>query len=374
MPLSGNMSKNKLIIAAAGSGKTTHLVQEALKIKEKNVLITTYTDANEEEIKKKFADKNRVIPDNVTIQTWFSFLIQHGVKPYRSNIFEEPINGLHFVEDRSAKGIPEADTKNFYFDSNNKIYSDKISHFTIKCNTEHNGKVINRIVRIYQHIFIDEIQDLSGWDLEFLKLLFDSSCKVTLVGDPRQGTYSTSNAAKNNKFAKCNIVKYFDSNQLQDKLEIDRNSFITNYRSNQKICDFANKIFTAPEYNPTNSKQNKTTGHDGVFLIRKIDIDAYLFEHPYCVQLRYNIREQSVKNYCDVCNFGNSKGRSYDRVLIYPTKPITKWIKDNDSDLKPESRSKFYVAVTRARYSVGIVYDYKDDEVINGTEKYKPNV
>ena len=32
---------NKLIVAAAGSGKTTHLVNEALKIADEKVLITT---------------------------------------------------------------------------------------------------------------------------------------------------------------------------------------------------------------------------------------------------------------------------------------------------------------------------------------------
>ena len=44
---------NKLIIAAAGSGKTTVLVKKALQIKDEKVLITTYTQANEAEIKKR---------------------------------------------------------------------------------------------------------------------------------------------------------------------------------------------------------------------------------------------------------------------------------------------------------------------------------
>ena len=49
---------NKLIVAAAGSGKTTHLVREALKIYDQKVLITTYTEANEREITKKFFELN----------------------------------------------------------------------------------------------------------------------------------------------------------------------------------------------------------------------------------------------------------------------------------------------------------------------------
>ena len=81
------MSKNRLIIAAAGSGKTTFLVDEALK-QTGNVLITTYTEANEAEIKNRIVQKNKYIPSNITIQTWFSFLIQHGVKPYQGHFFE----------------------------------------------------------------------------------------------------------------------------------------------------------------------------------------------------------------------------------------------------------------------------------------------
>ena len=41
---------SSLIVAAAGAGKTTFLVKKALEISE-NVLITTYTDANEQKPK-----------------------------------------------------------------------------------------------------------------------------------------------------------------------------------------------------------------------------------------------------------------------------------------------------------------------------------
>ncbi len=82
--------------------------------------------------------------------------------------------------------------------------------------------------------------------------------------------------------------------------------------------------------------------------------------------------ENRIKNNHDALNYGNSKGLSYDRVLIYPTNPIINWIKDNNFDLAPTSKSKFYVAVTRARFSVGIVYNYKDIEIIYGVDKYIP--
>ena len=72
---------NKLIVAAAGSGKTTHLINKSLLIQNQRILITTYTEANKNEIIKKFFEINNCIPENITVQTWFSFLIQHGVKP-----------------------------------------------------------------------------------------------------------------------------------------------------------------------------------------------------------------------------------------------------------------------------------------------------
>lgn len=363
------MCKNKLIIAAAGSGKTTYLVREALKIKDKKVLVTTFTEANEEEIKKKFTHENGGVPSNVTVQTWFSFLIQHGIRPYQGGIIEDRVNGLSLVSGQSKKFTKETDTEKYYFDQNHKIYSDKMSGFVLKCNEQNNGEVINRISRIYPNIFIDEVQDLAGYDLELLKLFFTSPSRIVLVGDPRQGTYSTNNSAKNKQYKKSQIVNFFDNNEIQKDLEVDSDSLTTNYRSNQKICDFSNNIF--PDHVATNSGQNNSTNHDGVFLVREEDADAYLDEYSCCVQLRDSIKEERTKKKCGAINFGNSKGLSFDRVLIYPTKPIMDWIKDNNSELKPTSRCKFYVAVTRARYSVGIVYDYADDEEIKGVDKLR---
>ena len=50
---------NKLYIAAAGSGKTTFLVKSALeKVSTETVIILTYTEANESEIRNKIFNLN----------------------------------------------------------------------------------------------------------------------------------------------------------------------------------------------------------------------------------------------------------------------------------------------------------------------------
>src|SRR5688572_12299226 len=93
---------NKLIIAGAGSGKTTQLIQESLRIKDEQILISTYTEANANEIKNKFIKENGCVPPNITILTWFSLLIKHGVKPYQSVLFEDKVKGMVLVNQQSA--------------------------------------------------------------------------------------------------------------------------------------------------------------------------------------------------------------------------------------------------------------------------------
>jgi superfamily I DNA/RNA helicase len=365
------MNNNKLIIAAAGSGKTTHLVNKALKIKKGKVLITTYTQANEEEIKKKIVEENlkqngfACIPENITVQTWFSFLLKHGVRPFQGVLFEKKIKGLLLVNELSGikykfkkdgKEIPVYYKENtafeqHYFTKETKIYSDKLSKFVDKCNKKSKGAVIDRISRIYAHIFVDEVQDLAGYDLELLKTLFKCNSEILLVGDPRQGTYSTNSASKNKRYQKSQIIYFFQYKSI--KIETDDTSLMVNYRCNKPICDLSNKLF--PDFQSTTSGNNNTTEHDGVFLVKEQDVDKYLQRYKP-IQLRDSKRKVVNRNY-QAMNFGESKGLSFDRVLIYPTKPITDWLNNHNTQLADTSRSKFYVAITRARYSIGIVVE-----------------
>lgn len=370
------MNNNKLIIAAAGSGKTTHLVKEALKIKEKRVLITTYTQANESEIRKKIIEINKCIPENITVQTWFSFLLKHGVRPFQGTLFEKKIKGLILVNSQSGlKGYTknkqpiyfgeEREFEQHYFTKGLKIYSDKLSKFVFRCNEKTIGNVIDRISRVYSHIFIDEIQDLAGYDLELLKLLFDCQSSILLVGDPRQGTYSTNSAPKNKQFKKAKIIDFF-ADKI-DNLEKDDNTLTVNHRCIKQICELSNRLF--PSMQQTTSGNNNTTVHNGVFFVKKQYVDNYL-KRFQPLQLRDTKRTNVNENYC-VMNFGESKGLSFDRVLIYPTKPILKWIKDNQSELKSTSRSKFYVAITRAKYSVGIIVENNEKSIIEGIKYFE---
>lgn len=352
---------NKLIIAAAGSGKTTYLVNEALKVTKERVLITTYTQANEHEIRRKIISEKKCIPENITVQTWFSLLLQHGVRPYQRYLFEKKITGLLLVNAQSGVKymtkygpVYFSEDKEFeqhYFTPSLKIYSDKLAKFVSKCNKQSSGSVIRRLTSIFPSIFIDEVQDLAGYDLEILKLLFNGTSNILLVGDPRQGTYSTNTASKNKQYRKSQITNFFD--EKVNNLQKDNTSLLINYRSILSICNLSNKLY--PLLQETKSGNSVKTAHDGVFLIKKKDINRYLEEYKP-IQLR-DTKKTSVNESYDVMNFGESKGLSFERVLIYPTKPIIEWLKDNDTELKPTSKSKLYVAITRARQSVAFACD-----------------
>ena len=376
---------NKLIIAAAGSGKTTFLVREALKITDKNVLITTYTEANEAEIRRKIIEENKCVPANITVQTWFSFLLQHGVRPYQGCLFEPDIKGMILVNEQSglkytmSNGTPvyykeDGELERHYFDKGKKIYSDKISKFVLKCDEKSDRAVIRRLSKIFSHIFIDEVQDLAGYDLDLISLLFASDINVLLVGDPRQVTYLTHQPKKYKKYRNGSI-KEFVVSEIKKQVDyiIDETSLASSHRNNQAICDYSSKLFLDfPRSTPCECLPcRKATEHEGIFLVRPDDVEGYLSQYS-AVQLR-NKKNVPVDDGYPVKNFGESKGLTFERVLIYLTQPMRAWIKSNTSKLSDEGRSKLYVAITRARYSVAFVYDYKDDENIDGIEKYTPS-
>lgn len=369
---------NKLLIASAGAGKTTHLVKKSLSISGE-VLITTFTQENEKEIRSKFRELNKgVVPPNITIKTWFSFLMRHGVKPYQGTLTNNRINGLLLVQEQSGlkyrgKGRPvyyrEKEVDKHYFSQDYRIYSDKISKFTIKSNELTKGKVIDRISNIFDYIFIDEIQDLAGYDLKIIKMLMQSQSKILMVGDPRQVTYYTHFSRKYPKYKDGNIVGFIENECVNKKVEckIDKITLKDSWRNNQLICDISNRVF--PSFPSNVSLQEETSSHDGVFFVKSKDIEYYLKKYKP-LQLRDTRRKKVNGNY-PVLNFGESKGKTVPRVLIYPTKPMLDWFKDHTSKLAFQSRCKLYVALTRAIHSVAIVCD--ENLSIEGITNYRRN-
>ncbi len=340
-------SSNRVVIAAAGSLKTQMIIDEALGDPSRRVLITTYTNENLRQLCSRLAAQNSgLMPPHVTVMGWLTFVMNQCARPYQTAVLRD----LHYMRSLNFEGKPHRGTKiadphRYFFDSHHNLYREHASQFAVIANQQSDGLVIDRLGDIFDHIYIDEVQDMAGYDLDLLDSLLDSTIGVTAVGDPRQSIYSTTNERRNKKYRGSGIITWFEEHV--DSCDMVERTF--SVRCNQVICDFADSLF--PRLPPTTSRNTDKTGHDGIFRIKRSDVMDYVEEHKPTV-LRPMITSDTLGLLA--VNFGVSKGSTYDRVLIFPTKPMLTYLKSNDPT-KAGSRERFYVAVTRAKYSVAFV-------------------
>lgn len=92
--------------------------------------------------------------------------------------------------------------------------------------------VANRVRSLYDFVFIDEAQDLSAVQAEIIKLIWpkDTENNLTFVGDTNQSIYSF-------RGSKANVM-----DELTEYYGADVYTLTKNYRSGQKILDFAEKV------------------------------------------------------------------------------------------------------------------------------------
>lgn len=337
---------NTAILAAAGSCKTECVVEAALAVADGRVLIATYTDENQRHIVRRIEKKMGIVPKHITIMGWFSFLITQCVKPYQRALTGKPfmIAGLNF-KGRRNRFTKKTDLR-YFIDGNSDLYRDGVSDFAIHLNAATNGAVVERLERIYTHLLIDEVQDLVGYDLDVLDLLFSSRINLMVVGDPRQHTFATNLCPRNKRYRGAGLAQWFSERESQCSLETRNYS----YRCNQAICDFADTIF--PDVPRTKSREVPASGHDGVFTVPANLLGDYLRDHGPVTPLRY---DKNADTYgLPAINIGVAKGSTHERVIIFPTKPMLTFLKDGDAS-KLKSPEKLYVAVTRARFSVAFV-------------------
>lgn len=352
---------NEVIIAAAGGGKTTRLAAKAHSHADGKVALVTYTTNNVQEIRNKLYSLNAALPAHAEIWSWYTFLLHEMARPYQRALIDRRIAGLHWVEGRSAPYVPRVKTLPFFLSGGKLIYSDKISQFVLECDKQTNGAVVARLAERFDTIFVDEIQDMSGYDLDLLELILRSPINLVMVGDHRQATYSTNNAAKNKQYIGAKIIEKFCE---WEKAGLAILSYEQDtYRCHQTVADLADSFY--PTEPKTISKNYSITGHDGVFLVSVQSVPAYLNT------FRPQILRLDRKTNCNgnqAMNFGESKGMTFDRVLIFPHKAGGQWLASGSYDHVKGSVAKMYVGVSRARHSVAFVFD--GESKVNGLIRY----
>lgn len=343
---------NIVIMAAAGAGKTHDICKEVIenaKTTNKKILITTYTNKGIESIEKEYKKQNNgVIDKNVVILSWFQFLLRELVKPYQSSILNKIniINSIDFNHQYGYINFNSRGTPKHYMLTNN-ILSNTVSEFAIDSNIKSNNKVMQRLEKIYSHIYIDEIQDLAGEDIEILNLLFNSKIQIQCVGDVKQSTYTTYNAKKNKKITGIHLIDFFK--------ELERKGIITllfnnkTRRFGREICEFSNSICN-DKNNRIESDKIYKEENQGVYLLDKKDFENYFKIYKPTI-LKFDAK---TKIDYDSLNFGQCKGMTFDRVAIFPNKKYKEFLQNGTS---LDSPCKYYVSATRARYSIVFVVE-----------------
>ena len=141
------MMNNKIYISAAGSGKTTFILNQAINQHNqglpdgKRILIVTFTNNNQNNIRDRIINQYGFIPRNIEVSGWYSFVLDYWIRPFKGTVLEQLYEchiGLSFVEGISGtKKLPNGkiintyhnDTEKFLCKKQNGIYSDKLSVF-----------------------------------------------------------------------------------------------------------------------------------------------------------------------------------------------------------------------------------------------------
>lgn len=353
-----NQLNNRFILACAGAGKTTILVDEALKFN-KRILLTTFTVENTNKIIEKIQEKtNGIVPPNIIVKPWYTFLLSDCIRPYQYYLgCNERICNMILSDTRENQKLKKDNIRMRYFIADSVI-GERLSELSFLCNEKSNGKIFKRLKEVYSAIFIDEAQDLAGYDFELLHKIIDEGIQLHIVGDNRQKTYKTSRTNKNEKYNNDISIWFKD---MEKKRKCVYQEINESRRSNQLICDLASKLY--PEQSKILSISEEYSDFTGIFKIHSTNLKKYIslfFEQPMILVWDKDFKPKAM-NYPSR-NFGESKGTEYKNIVIIPTASIIKYLKKGDlSLLKDYTKNKLYVAITRAFHSVAFLIDEKID-------------
>lgn len=342
----------EVFLAVAGSGKTAEIVERiAAQQPGTESLAVTYTLNAQAEIESRLSSINATAHETTG---WFSFLLRHIIRPYLPRVFPAIVpRGLSFVQ--SEADIPRARSGwKYYFDDEHRPFSTRLSVLAKKVLVDTDGAPIRRLEDIYRYVYLDEFQDLRGNDLEVLRALMQSKIDVLLAGDVRQAVLATSRSDRlNSTYRGVDLVNWFRKQAADGLCTITYRTETT--RFNQTIADLSDRIHDpALALPPTRSCMNDRTEHDGVWLVDETHAVSYASSIETRPTILWSRSSKRSVPEGELLTFGKAKGLTRDRVMIYKTDPIIDLLKSR-KPLKDRSAAGFYVAVTRARFSVAIV-------------------
>lgn len=349
-----DINKNILVIACAGSGKTTttlcrikYLLDKG--ISEESIMLTTFTRDASKSMTNKLMD----------------------ILGYKANIKVGTIDSI----------------SKYYSSVNTELkdvgeYSNSFFHVI---------KTRPNIIHKYKYLFIDEFQDINETQFNIINEFYKNGTKIFCVGDDAQNIYSF----RGSKIEYIlNYDKYFENTETY-KLN-------KNFRSTTEIINFANAIIennknqipkimicgkTDENFIEDYNKKPLITFYPKNYLqissiINEIKnlLEKGVQEHDICIlsptnyslfSFEENLIKNNIKNvYLDgksdvkpiikykhvcLCTIHKSKGLEWDYVFIINISD-SNFPKNKDEKDIIESRRLCYVAVTRARKKLFLSY------------------
>jgi DNA helicase-2/ATP-dependent DNA helicase PcrA len=323
----------RIILAVAGSGKTTYLVRQISK--EKRSLILTYTDSNNLNLRANIITRFGFYPENIRIQTYFSFLYSFCVQPFLMR--EYKLNGLIYKpnENLYAKGDKR------YLTGNNRLYHYRAAKFIEEKGLYDN--IQKRLEKYYQCLYIDEIQDFAGHDFNLLKNISLSNINILYVGDFFQHTFNTSRDGNVNQNLYADYEKYKEKFKELNFI-VDEKTLIKSYRCSPQICSYIkNKL-------AINIESNKDDMAEIKFIDNQTEIENIL-KNDQIIKLFY---KQHYLYKCKSRNWGDCKGENQynDVCVVLNEKTLGYYNNDKLKELPAQTLNKLYVAISRAHRSV----------------------
>lgn len=326
----------RLILAVAGSGKSSYMI-ERLNLQQR-FLVVTYTENNVAHLKNKIIRKFGYEPQNITLLSYFQFLIRVCYRPFLKDSWSA--TGVFWKMPDSNTLRLKRDNPLFYMTRGGCLYHNRLAKL---CQVRCLNSIRERIERFYDCFMFDEVQDLGGHDFNLIAAILPLNIDVFFVGDFFQHTFDTS------KDGNVNISLYKDINRYiktweKTKLLVDTTTLNMSYRCSPTVCDFVTNELGIP------MKSHRCEQVE----IKLVDNETEaieLYNDKTIVKLFFS---ESRKYNCYAFNWGASKGLDdfCDICIVLNDTTLKAYNAGKLKELKAETLNKFYVACTRAKGNI----------------------
>ncbi|MDP2455112.1 MULTISPECIES: DNA helicase UvrD [unclassified Kaistella] len=340
------MVNKRLILAVAGSGKTKYLIDN-LDL-EQRFLIVTYTNTSLNLIKSRIFKKFGFYPTNIKTKTYFEFIYGFCIKP--SLLFKHKLKGIDWNRPPEFTTFLPKTNLNKYLTTKKYLYHNRLGQFA-----EFENIIIDinkRLEMFYDHFFYDEFQDLGGHDFNFMMQIVQANINFLFVGDFFQHTYVTSFDGRTNNTLYSNLKDYSHKIHFFN-IRIDDKILSHSYRCSPTICRFVTQNLGI---NIESHRKDETE----IIFVQNREFALEIINNSNIIKLVYD--KSDKRNFLSK-NWGDCKGEDdYNDTCIILNKTTARiFAKSKFEDLKPRTKNKLYVALTRTKGNCYII----DDDLIN---------